>query len=491
MIDSGMIEMSEGMEESRRLVGAACKHYYFPGGGGVIIPILLILWIFSGLAIVCDEFFQPALEAISEALNLSPDVAGATFLAAGSSAPELFTSAADAFGDSSSIGMGTIVGSAMFNILVIVAGSAFVAGSMGMDLKIDYRPVTRDVCFYVLAILLLAVFFIDSEIMWWEALLMWLTYVGYIVFMVFNSQILAYLPEPHVYKISPVEGEDAVEGTMADKSDDAEAKKVAELELSGSQQQEPADNTEGTSPDDVEAGKAEKEGGEDAAKGKEGGEDAKDEEEEEEEGPFFERFFLPEKSFLQAPLDWVWYCTHIPFTCAFTFTIPDCEKKRFKEWYWCTFIMAILWIGLLCHYMVEFAVEVACRWSISPIVMGVLVLAVGTSIPDAIGSMLAARKGEADMAIANAIGSNVFDVLLGLGLPWFLVILIRNKPYEVCSSGITTAVIILFCTVVLFVCSLQLNKWRMNSYIGVMLLILYGLYVIWTIVSALVFEGGC
>ena len=153
--------------------------------------------------------------------------------------------------------------------------------------------------------------------------------------------------------------------------------------------------------------------------------------------------------------------------------------------------MAILWIGLLCHYMVEFAVEVACRWSISPIVMGVLVLAVGTSIPDAIGSMLAARKGEADMAIANAIGSNVFDVLLGLGLPWFLVILIRNKPYEVCSSGITTAVIILFCTVVLFVCSLQLNKWRMNSYIGVMLLILYGLYVIWTIVSALVFEGGC
>jgi len=58
-------------------------------GTNVVISIILILWSFVGLAIVCDEFFQPSLEAISDALSLSPDVAGATFLAAGSSAPEL------------------------------------------------------------------------------------------------------------------------------------------------------------------------------------------------------------------------------------------------------------------------------------------------------------------------------------------------------------------------------------------------------------------
>lgn len=72
--------------------------------GALIVAGLLIAFTFIGLAIVCDEFFQPALEAISEALHLTPDVAGATFLAAGSSAPELFTSLADAFGDASSIG---------------------------------------------------------------------------------------------------------------------------------------------------------------------------------------------------------------------------------------------------------------------------------------------------------------------------------------------------------------------------------------------------
>lgn len=49
-------------------------------------------------------------------------------MAAGSSAPELFTSVADTFGPQNAIGIGTIVGSAMFNILVIVALSAALAG---------------------------------------------------------------------------------------------------------------------------------------------------------------------------------------------------------------------------------------------------------------------------------------------------------------------------------------------------------------------------
>ena len=52
---------------------------------------------------------MPSLEAISEKLDLSEDVAGATFMAAGSSAPELFTSVAGVAADSD-VGVGTIVG---------------------------------------------------------------------------------------------------------------------------------------------------------------------------------------------------------------------------------------------------------------------------------------------------------------------------------------------------------------------------------------------
>lgn len=58
---------------------------------------------------VCDDFFVPSLEVIVEKLKLSEDVAGATFMAAGSSAPELFTSLMGV-AQETDVGVGTIVG---------------------------------------------------------------------------------------------------------------------------------------------------------------------------------------------------------------------------------------------------------------------------------------------------------------------------------------------------------------------------------------------
>ena len=190
------------------------------------------------------------------------------------------------------------------------------------------------------------------------------------------------------------------------------------------------------------------------------------------------RFALPDSAG-----DWPLYILSVPFIAMFTVSIPDCATKKFENWYPLSFFMSIMWIGILCHVMVEFAVGIACIASIDPIVMGVLVLAVGTSVPDAIGSMIAARNGEADMAIANAVGSNVFDVLLGLGFPWWLSIMVKGEDFLVDKDGIITAVIILFCTVLLFVGVLAANKWQMNTTVGVGLFSLYGLYVIYTIVN--------
>ena len=60
-------------------------------------------------------------------LGVSPDVAGATFMAAGGSAPGLFTSVIGVFIAQSDVGIGTIVGSAVFNILFVIAACAFAA----------------------------------------------------------------------------------------------------------------------------------------------------------------------------------------------------------------------------------------------------------------------------------------------------------------------------------------------------------------------------
>ena len=60
--------------------------------GAFLLYIFALFYMFCALAIVCDEFFVPALEVIIDKWGITEDVAGATLMAAGGSAPELFTS---------------------------------------------------------------------------------------------------------------------------------------------------------------------------------------------------------------------------------------------------------------------------------------------------------------------------------------------------------------------------------------------------------------
>lgn len=147
--------------------------------------------------------------------------------------------------------------------------------------------------------------------------------------------------------------------------------------------------------------------------------------------------------------------------------------------------MSLLWIGTLTHYMVVWVTAVGCYLEVSAIFMGLVVLAIGTSVPDALGSMIAARGGEANMAIANAVGSNVFDILIGLGIPWVFRGLIKGEPMPVDRDGIALNVVILFCTGLLFLFVLALNDWTMNTKTGMFLFSLYVCYVIMVVIREL------
>ena len=60
-------------------------------------------------------------------------------------------------------------------------------------------------------------------------------------------------------------------------------------------------------------------------------------------------------------------------------------------------------------------------------VMGLTVLAAGTSVPDLLSSVIVARMGaEGDMAVSSYIGSNIFDILVGLPLPWLIFALVQH-----------------------------------------------------------------
>ena len=163
--------------------------------GAVILHILGMFYMFLAIAIVCDEFFVPAIDVIVLKLKMSPDAAGATFMAAGGSAPELFTSFIGVWITKDDVGIGTIVGSAVFNVLFVIGCCAIFSLT---PLKLTWWPFFRDSVFYCTSLLILACFFQLSsakKIVWWEALFLLCMYFVYVTIMFNNPAIYKFLSE--------------------------------------------------------------------------------------------------------------------------------------------------------------------------------------------------------------------------------------------------------------------------------------------------------
>ena len=111
-------------------------------------------------------------------------MAGATFMAAGGSAPELFTSIIGVFIAFSDVGIGTIVGSAVFNILFVIGMCALFSKTV---LHLTWWPLLRDCTFYSISLVTLILFFMDEIIYWFEALTLLGIYATYVLFMKYNA----------------------------------------------------------------------------------------------------------------------------------------------------------------------------------------------------------------------------------------------------------------------------------------------------------------
>ena len=113
--------------------------------------------------------------------------------------------------------------------------------------------------------------------------------------------------------------------------------------------------------------------------------------------------------------------------------------------------------------------------------MGLTFLAAGTSVPDLITSVLVAKQGKGDMAVSSSVGSNIFDVCVGLPLPWLLYTAIFHKSVEVNSEGVGCSVSLLFMMLVLVFLSIVIFRWKMTKAMGVIMMILYFVFVIVTL----------
>jgi len=158
------------------------------------------------------------------------------------------------------------------------------------------------------------------------------------------------------------------------------------------------------------------------------------------------------------------------------FDVRKPEKIRFYPW---TFFMSTIWIGAYSYLMVWWATVVGDTFEIPTSIMGLTFLAAGTSIPDLITSVLVARKGFGDMAVSSSIGSNMFDITVGLPVPWMAYIAANaGISINVSSDGLFCSVLMLFLMLVSVVITIALSKWQMSKLLGGVMFLLYIIFIV-------------
>ena len=261
----------------------------------IIIGVTLVIW-------GADRLTEGAA-SLARGLHVPEIVIGLTILAAGTSAPELFVSLTSALKGTSDLAVGNVIGSNIFNAMLIVGCSAAVA-----PMAISHSTVSKDIPFALIASVLM--FFLcfddmDSPHLWGNEIS---RSDGMILLVVFGAFMIYTFKM--VRKNEKIKGEDEEEDEVIEKK----------------------------------------------------------------------------------PLD---------------------KKEVWKNVLWMAVGLACLIYGS--NLFVDAASYVAYRFGVRQSVVGLTIVAGGTSLPELATSVVAARKGQSALAIGNAIGSNVFNILLILG----------------------------------------------------------------------------
>ncbi|GJQ67445.1 hypothetical protein Trydic_g8296 [Trypoxylus dichotomus] len=400
--------------------------------GWAIIHALLACYFFMLMGIVCEGYFVPAVKSICANLHMKEDVTGATFMAIAGSSSELFINCVGTFITEGDIGVGTVVGSAVFNVLAVPACCGLLAN---MVLQLEWWPVTRDSAMYAIAVSILIKILGDEKVYLAEAIVLILAYILYLAVMYFNENIInaitrlrrtcrrrykhryqEILSETHPLLVR-CEKNGCANFIMA--NGDITLKDCEELEDSTNIWKWPTNETK------------------------------------------------PRKCF--------WVLTW-PISLILYLSTPDC--KKYPRLTALTFLMCVFWIGSTSYLVAWLITIIGDTLDIPDSVMGLTFLAAGTSVPEAVSSIIVANQGHGAMGVSSSIGSNTFDILLCLGIPWlFKTWLYPKDPGDhsiiINSSGLAYNACLLLSTLVLFYISLFINKFRLDWKIGLFCLLLY------------------
>lgn len=351
-----------------------------------IYALLMLLASFYFLAKIVDEFFIESLDNIVNFLKLPPSVAGATFMAAGTSAPELTTTLFALFlvGANPATGLGTVVGSAIFQILVVIGFTALVKTSY-----LNWKPVIRDGVMYSASVLLLIWMIADGTITQFESMVLVGAYFIYLLSLAIWTKYVDESKEP-----DPIE--------------------LVEQEL------EQRHNH---------------------------------------------------------PVQQVWARVNRVLEMPFKL-IPDCSQN--PNWTIPVFLISLAGIAVGSYILVVGGEAFAMGIGVPTSIVALTILAGGTSVPEMISSAIVAKQSRGDMAISNAIGSNIFDILLSLGLPLLIFTSYNGSLVVEDSASIASSVFLLFATLIMVLLLLISQKFKAGRWFGALLI---GMYVIYVIVA--------
>lgn len=143
--------------------------------------------------------------------------------------------------------------------------------------------------------------------------------------------------------------------------------------------------------------------------------------------------------------------------------------------------VVMLVVGLLCliagsNMFVDNASFVASSLGVSDAVIGLTIVAGGTSLPELATSMVSAKKGNSDIAIGNVIGSNVFNILMIIGITGLV------KPMHI--AGITTLDLIMMLASMLLMWFFCRTTYKVKRWEGAVLTIVYLAYLTWLVMNA-------
>ena len=477
-------------------------------------------------------------------------------MAAGSSMPTMFISVTSVFLDEGDIGLGTIIGSTMFNILFIT-GICGVATSVAINLK-PYSIIRDSFCYVIyLVVLLLAMY--DGMIYWYEALGVSLLYGLYVVIMChntalehrFNKWARAHFTQTRAaspfcspaksFSKSPTKSPSKSPQKSPSKSPQKSPSKSPEKFSAKSPNTSPIksptaqdpqtpgpeleQSNQPTAPDNPTVSPEKQSDTPENSSQPELPENTEEETKNTNAGTLdlpnhpsdlnegntedYEDVMsdvrsvysdtddtLPHTKYDDEPIDalawpsgrWkkVRWAIMFPIRVLYYLTIPDCRVPSWESWYIVTFVMSIAWMGMHSYVLVWAVSVIGVTISIPECIMGLTLLAAGSSIPDAIASLVMTEQGLGDMALANAIGSNIFDMLC-LSIPWLLSTTLVHPNSQVLIQGgnIVYVSLTLFGTVAVTLIILYHNKWRLDRKLGAAMLTAY----VFFLAAAVVIES--